>query len=127
MFIPPFFYLSPQWLTRLSLLALLFLVALPIVAQWLGGQYGRWPTQALTLLLSAALLFSVDRGSVLAWRVTVSLSILLGFVGFALSIVVGAWTLTLASLLFMACGLMLVGLPLIRSYLNERWAARGEA
>lgn len=127
MFIPPIFYLSPQWLTRLILLALLLLVALPVLAEWLGGQTGRWPTQLLTLLASAGLLLGVDRGSPLAWRVTVSMSILLGFVAFAISILLGKWALTLAGLLFMACGLLLVGFPLVRTYLDERWAARGLA
>ncbi len=125
MFIPPFFYLSPQWLTRLLLLALLLLVAMPVAAQWFDGQTGRWPAQLISLLVSAWLLWLVDAGYVTAWRVAVAMSILLGFVAFALSLLLGQWALMLAGLLFMVLGLSLVGLPLVREYLNGRWAARG--
>lgn len=123
MFLP--LILTPQLLTRVLLLALLALVALPVVGEWAQGHTGRWPAQLLSLLASALLLWLLDAGYPTAWRVTVSMSILLGFVAFALSLVVGQWTLTLAGLMFMGIGLTLVGYGPVRAYLNGRWAARG--
>lgn len=124
MFLLPFL-LTPQSVTRLLLLALFCLVALPVAAEWMQGQTGRALPQLLSLTASAGLLWLVDKGFVVAWRIAVSMSILLGFVAFALSLLIGKWSLTLAGLMFIVLGLGLVGLPIVRAYLDERWAARG--
>lgn len=116
-----------QTTTRAVLLMILLTAAVPVVAKWVQGDFARWPTNALSLLASGWLLWNVDRGSVLAWRVTTSLSIGLGVLAMLVGLVAGqgawgGWIVTLVGLLFVGCGLLLVGVPDVRAYLDSRWA-----
>lgn len=118
---------SGQTTTRTLLLVILLVAAVPVAAKWVQGDFERWLSNTLILVASAWLLLNVDRGSVLAWRVTVSLSISLGVLAMLVGLVAGqgawgGWIVTLVGLIFMGCGLMLVGLPDVREYLNTRWA-----
>lgn len=118
---------SGQTTTRTLLLVILLTAAVPVAARWVQGDFERWLSNALILLASAWLLLNVDKGSVLAWRVTISLSIGLGVLAMLVGLVAGqgawgGWIVTLVGLIFMGCGLMLVGLPDVREYLNTRWA-----
>ena len=116
-----------QLTTRTLLLLILLLAAVPVVGRWVQGDFARWPANALILLASAWLLWNVDRGSVLAWRVTTALSIASGVLALLLGLMAGrgdwgGWIVSLVGLIFMGCGLMLVGLPDVRGYLDSRWA-----
>ncbi|UWX62856.1 hypothetical protein [Deinococcus rubellus] len=118
---------SGQSTTRAVLLMILLTAAVPVAARWVQGDFERWLTNGLTLLASGWLLWNVDRGSVLAWRVTVSLSIGLGVLAMLVGLVAGqgawgGWIVTLVGLLFVGCGLLLVGVPDVREYLDGRWA-----
>ncbi|AZI42553.1 hypothetical protein EHF33_07175 [Deinococcus psychrotolerans] len=118
---------SGQTTTRTLLLVILLTAAVPVAAKWVQGDFARWLSNALILVASGWLLLNVDKGSVLAWRVTISLSIGLGVLAMLVGLVAGqgawgGWIVTLVGLIFMGCGLMLVGLPDVREYLNTRWA-----
>ncbi len=123
-FSPP----AGQLLTRTLLLLIFLLAAVPVLARWVQGDFARWLINGLTLLASGWLLWNVDRGSVLAWRVTTSLSIAAGVVAMLVGLVAGqgawgGWIVTLVGLIFMGCGLLLVGVPDVRGYLDGRWAS----
>ncbi len=123
---PPSAVPAGQTLTRALLLLILLLAAVPVVGRWLGGDFERGLRNALTLAASAWLLWNVDKGSLLAWRVTVSLSIGLGVLALLVGLVAGqgawgGWTVSLVGVVFIGCGLLLVGLPEVRAYLDTRW------
>ena len=125
---PPSAVPAGQTLTRALLLLILLLAAVPVVGRWLGGDFERGLRNALTLVASAWLLWNVDKGSVLAWRVTVSLSIGLGVLALLVGLVAGqgawgGWIVSLVGVVFIGCGLLLVGLPEVRAYLDTRWKA----
>ncbi|AWN23765.1 hypothetical protein DKM44_11435 [Deinococcus irradiatisoli] len=114
-------------LTRSLLLLIFLMAAVPVVARWVQGDFARWLINALTLLASGWLLWNVDRGSVLAWRVTTTLSIVAGLFALLVGLVAGqgawgGWIVTLVGLIFVGCGLLLVGVPDVRGYLDRRWA-----
>ena len=124
---PPGPLTTGQTTTRAVLLMILLTAAVPVAAKWVQGDFARWLTNALTLLASGWLLWNVDKGSVLAWRVTTSLSIGLGVLAMLVGLVAGqgawgGWIVTLVGLLFVGCGLLLVGVPDVRAYLDSRWS-----
>lgn len=115
-----------QTTTRTLLLLILLMAAVPIIAKCVQGDFEGWLSNALMLLGTAWLLWNVDKGSVLAWRVAISLSIGLGVLAILVGLVAGqgawgGWIITLVGLIFMGCGLMLVGVGEVRSYLDSRW------
>jgi hypothetical protein len=116
-----------QTLTRSLLLFILLLGAVPVVARWVQGDFTRWLQNALFILATAWLLWNVDKGSVLAWRVVSTMSIVLGILAMLLGLVAGQgalvwWLVALVGVLFVVSGLLLVGLPDVRAYLDTRWA-----
>lgn len=119
-------------LTLATLVGLFLLTVLPFVAALVQGQASDLPRHALYALATAVLLHSVWRGGVWSWRLTVGLSVLAGFLVFVAGMFAGnvswqGWLVSLAGLGFIACGLLLVGHPAIRAFLDSRWAARGQA
>ncbi|WP_293914552.1 hypothetical protein [Deinococcus sp.] len=117
-----------QTLTRSLLLFILLLGAVPTLARWVQGDFARWLQSALFLLATAWLLWNVDKGSVLAWRVVSSMSIVLGILAMLLGLVIGQgaviwWLVAVVGVLFVTAGLLLVGLPDVRAYLDTRWAS----
>lgn len=123
-----------QTLTRSLLLFILLLGAVPVVARWVQGDFTRWLQNALFILATAWLLWNVDKGSVLAWRVASTMSIVLGILAMLIGLVGGQgaliwWLVALVGVLFVVSGLLLVGLPDVRAYLDTRWATwrRGKA
>ena len=119
-------------MTLATLVGLFLLTVLPFVAALVQGQVSDLPRHALYAIATAALLYSVWRGGVWSWRLTVGLSVLSGFLVFVAGMFAGnvswqGWLVSLAGLGFIACGLLLVGHPAIRAFLDTRWAARGRA
>ncbi|WP_420594634.1 hypothetical protein [Deinococcus sp.] len=118
-----------QTMTRTLLLLILLTAAVPVLGRWIQGDFARWLSNALILLASAWLLWNVDKGSVLAWRVTTGLSIITGVLALLVGLIAGqegtwgGWVVVVVGLIFMGCGLLLVGLPDVRAYLDTRWAS----
>lgn len=118
--------------TLALLVSLFMLTILPFAVTLLRGQPEKPLQHLLYALATAFLLWSVWRGGVWSWRLTVGLSFLAGFLVFVAGMFAGAvnwqgWLVSLAGLVFIACGLLLVGHPAIRAFLDSRWAARGQA
>ena len=118
--------------TLATLTGLFLLTVLPFVAALVQGQASEVPRHLLYALGTALLLRSVWRGGVWSWRVTVGLSIVAGLFVFMAGMFAGqvnwqGWAVSAAGLAFIACGLLLVGHPAIRAFLDTRWAARGRA
>ncbi|WP_368493238.1 hypothetical protein [Deinococcus sp.] len=119
-------------LTLATLVGLFLLTVLPFVAALVQGQASDLLRHVVYALATAFLLAGVWRGSVWSWRLTVGLSVLSGFLVFVAGMFAGSvnwqgWVVSLAGLGFIACGLLLVGHPAIRAFLDTRWAARGRA
>ncbi|WP_278913478.1 hypothetical protein [Deinococcus wulumuqiensis] len=121
-----------QTYTLATLCGLFVLTVLPFVAALVQGQASEVPRHLAYALGTALLLRSVWRGGVWSWRVTVGLSIVAGLLVFMGGMFAGqvswqGWVVSAAGLAFIACGLLLVGHPAIRAFLDGRWAARGRA
>ena len=115
--------------TLMTLWGLFFLTVLPFAASLVQGQPQNVVQHVVYALATASLLRAVWRGSVWSWRLTVGLSVLAGVLVFIAGMFAGqaswqGWVVSLAGLAFIGCGLLLVGHPAIRAFLNTRWAAR---
>lgn len=118
--------------TFATLLGLLTLTVMPGIAALVQGQASMVPRQLIYALGTGVLLRSVWRGGVRSWRVAVGLSIVAGLFVFMAGMFAGqvswqGWVVSAAGLAFIGCGLLLVGHPAIRAFLDSRWAARGRA
>ena len=118
-----------QTYTLVTLCTLFFLTVLPFAAALLQGQASEVGRHLLYALGTAFLLWNVWKGGVWSWRLTVGLSITAGFLVFVAGMFAGAvswqgWLVSLAGLGFIGCGLLLVGHPAIRTFLDTRWGQR---
>ena len=118
--------------TLATLSGLFLLTVLPFVAALVQGQASEMPRHLVYAAGTAVLLRSVWRGGVWSWRLTVGLSMAAGLLVFMAGMFAGqvnwqGWVVSAAGLAFIACGLLLVGHPAIRAFLDTRWAARGRA
>lgn len=118
--------------TLATLAGLLLLTVLPFLAGVIQGQTAGWGRELLYAALSALLLSSVWRGGVWSWRLTVALCMVAGVLVFIAGMFAGTvawqgWAVSVGGLAYLACGLLLVGHPAIRAFLDTRWAARGRA
>ncbi|PTA69865.1 hypothetical protein C8263_00820 [Deinococcus arcticus] len=116
-------------LTLATLWALFLLSVLPSVAGLVQGQTGDLLRQALYAGATAFLLGMVWRGSVWAWRLTVSFGMLAGLLVFVVGMLAGGsswrgWVVSVAGLGYLVLATALVGTPSIRAFLDRRWAAR---
>ena len=115
-----------------TLSGLFLLTVLPFAAALVQGQASEVPRHLVYALGTGLLLRSVWQGGVWSWRVTVGLSVVAGLLVFMAGMFAGqvnwqGWVVSAAGLAFIACGLLLVGHPAIRAFLDTRWAARGRA
>lgn len=115
--------------TLATLAGLFLLTLLPFLAGLLQGRTGDWGRELLYAAATALLLGSVWRGGVWSWRLTVALCMGAGVLVFIAGMFAGAvawqgWAVSVGGLGFLACGLLLVGHPAIRAFLDTRWAAR---
>ena len=116
--------------TLATLAGLFGLTLLPFLAGVLQGQTAGWGRELLYAALTALLLASVWRGGVWSWRLTVALCMVAGVLVFIAGMFAGlvawqGWAVSVGGLAYIACGLLLVGHPAIRAFLDSRWAARG--
>ncbi|MFC5847478.1 hypothetical protein [Deinococcus petrolearius] len=112
-----------------ALAALFMLGTVPFLAGLLQGQTGDFARNVLYACATAALLAQVWLGSVWAWRVTVGLSMFTGILVFIVGMLAGTvnpqgWVVSVAGMAYIALGLLLVGHPAIRAFLDGRWEAR---
>ena len=115
--------------TQVVLVALFMISTTPFLAGLLQGQTGDFARNVLYACATAALLAQVWLGSVWAWRVTVGLSMFTGVLVFVVGMLTGTvswqgWVISVAGMAYIALGLLLVGHPAIRSFLDGRWAER---
>ena len=115
--------------TQVVLAGLFMISTTPFLAGLLQGQTGDFARNVLYTCATAALLAQVWLGSVWAWRVTVGLSMFTGILVFIVGMLTGTvswqgWVISVAGLAYIALGLLLVGQPAIRSFLDRRWDER---
>lgn len=114
----------------LAVLVTLFgLTVLPFLAGLLQGQTAGVLREMLYAAATAFLLHMVWRGSVWAWRLTISFGMLAGFLVFIVGMLAGSaswrgWIVSLAGLGYLLLCTALVGTPSIRAFLDSRWAQR---
>lgn len=114
----------------LAVLVTLFgLTVLPFVAGLLQGQTAGVLREVLYAAATAFLLHMVWRGSVWAWRLTISFGMLAGFLVFIVGMLAGSaswrgWIVSLAGVGYLLLCTALVGTPSIRAFLDSRWAQR---
>lgn len=115
----------------LAVLVGIFMVTVtPFVAGLVQGQTADWGRNVLYAVATAALLYSVWRGSVWAWRLTVGLCMVAGLLVFVVGMLAGSvawqgWVVSGAGLAYLLLGTALVGTAVIRAFLDSRWEARG--
>lgn len=117
--------------TLAVLMALLMTSATPFLAGLLQGQTQNLGRNVLYTCLTVFLLGMVWRGSVWAWRLTVSFSMAAGLLVFIVGMLAGTaawqgWLVSGAGLVYLLLGTALVGTASIRAFLDSRWAARSQ-
>lgn len=117
----------------LAVLAGLFMLATtPFFGHLLRGNADNFARNVLYAAATAVLLAQVWRGSVWAWRLTVTFSMVGGLLVFVAGMLAGVsnwqgWVVSLAGVAFLLLGTCLVAVPAIRAFLDSRWAGRGRA
>ncbi|WP_051935385.1 hypothetical protein [Deinococcus sp. YIM 77859] len=115
--------------TLAVLLGLFMLSTTPFFGHLLQGNTDNFARNVLYACATVVLLGQVWRGSVWAWRLTVSFSMLAGLLVFVVGMLAGVshwqgWIISLAGVGFLLLGGCLVAVPSIRAFLATRWAAR---
>ncbi|GGK19485.1 hypothetical protein GCM10008955_11160 [Deinococcus malanensis] len=115
--------------TLVVLWGLFTLSSTPFLGRLLQGETALFAQNVLYTCATAVLLGLVWRGSVWAWRLTVSFSIFTGLVVFVVGMLAGTsswmgWLVSAAGIGFLLLACCLVAIPSIRSFLDSRWAAR---
>ncbi|WP_229784413.1 hypothetical protein [Deinococcus radiotolerans] len=115
--------------TLAVLVSLFGLTVLPFLAGLVQGQTEGAGREVLYATGTAFLLGMVWRGSVWAWRLTVSFGMLAGFLVFIVGMLAGSaswrgWVVSVAGLGYLLLCTALVGTPSIRAFLDSRWAQR---
>ena len=118
-----------RWPTLAVLLGLYAVSVTPSLGALLHGQTAHLASGTVTACGSALLLGLVWRGHVWAWRVTVGLSMVAGLLVFVVGMLATTagptgWVVTGAGLAYLLLGTALVGTPVIRAFLDRRWAER---
>ncbi|MVN87383.1 hypothetical protein GO986_11450 [Deinococcus sp. HMF7620] len=111
-------------LTLAVLWGLFMLTSLPLLAGLVQGQATGVERQVLYACATAFLLGMVWRGSIWAWRLTVSFGMVAGFLVFILGMLSGTWVISGVGLGYLVLATALVGTASIRAFLDSRWAAR---
>ncbi|GGM07422.1 hypothetical protein [Deinococcus aerophilus] len=117
--------------TLVVLVGLFMVTVTPFVAGLVQGQTADLGRNLLYAAATAALLWSVWRGSVWAWRLTVGMCMVAGLVVFVVGLLVGSvnwqgWVVSGAGLVYLLLGTALVGTAAIRAFLDSRWEMRGQ-
>ncbi|WP_309573180.1 hypothetical protein [Deinococcus sp.] len=115
--------------TLAVLLGLYAVSVTPSLGALLHGQTANLASSVATACGTALLLGLVWRGHVWAWRVTVGLSMVAGLLVFVVGMLAttagpAGWVVSGAGLAYLMLGTALVGTPVIRAFLDSRWAAR---
>jgi hypothetical protein len=118
-----------HWPTLAVLLGLYGVSVTPFLGALLRGQSAHTASSVATACGTALLLGLVWRGHVWAWRFTVGLSMVAGLLVFVVGMLAAAggpagWVVSGAGLAYLLLGTALVGTPVIRAFLDRRWAAR---
>nr|WP_255639548.1 hypothetical protein [Deinococcus betulae] len=100
------------------------LTSLPLLAGLVQGQATGVERQVLYACATAFLLGMVWRGSIWAWRLTVSFGMVAGFLVFILGMLSGTWVISGVGLGYLVLATALVGTASVRAFLDSRWAAR---
>lgn len=121
---------------RIPTLAVLWgiyaLTTVPFLAGLLRGQDAHLGRNVLYATGTALLLAWVWRGSVWAWRLTVSLCMIAGLTVFVGGMLAGGsswvgWVVSLAGIGYLLLGTALLSVPGIRAFLDSRWGVQGKA
>jgi hypothetical protein len=104
----------------------------PFLGGLIQGQTANLARNILYACGTAVLLAQVWRGSVWAWRITLSLSMAAGLLVFVAGMLAGSvswqgWVISGAGIGFLLLGTALVATPSIRAFLDVRWLARSSA
>lgn len=115
--------------TLVVLAGLFMLATTPFLGRLVQGQTDNLARNVLYAAATAVLLGQVWRGSVWAWRLTVSFSVFAGLLVFVVGMLAGVsnwqgWLVSLAGLGFLVLGICLVAVESIRAFLDARWKAR---
>lgn len=115
--------------TLAVLVSLFGLTVLPFLAGLIQGQTEGILRELIYAAGTAFLLSMVWRGSVWAWRLTLSFGMLAGFLVFIVGMLAGSaswrgWIVSLAGVGYLLLCTALVGTPSIRAFLDSRWAQR---
>ncbi|GHF31186.1 hypothetical protein HNQ07_000618 [Deinococcus metalli] len=118
-----------RWPTLAVLIALFAVSVTPTLGALVRGQDAHLASSIPTAIGTALLLGLVWRGHVWAWRVTVGLSMLAGLLVFVVGMLAAlggpaGWVVSGAGIAYLLLGTALVGTPVIRAFLDRRWAAR---
>lgn len=112
--------------TLVVLWGIYMLSTVPFLAGLLRGNTEHLARNILYATGTALLLFMVWRGSVWAWRITVSLCMLAGLLVFIGGMLAGTqawqgWVVSAAGIGYILAGAALLGVASIRAFLDSRW------
>lgn len=115
--------------TLAVLCTLFMLTVLPFLAGLVQGQTVGTARQIVYACGTAFLLHMVWRGSIWAWRLTISFGMLAGLLVFVVGMLAGSaswrgWLVSAAGVGYLLLCTALVGTPGIRAFLDARWAQR---
>ncbi|THF71877.1 hypothetical protein E7T06_00445 [Deinococcus sp. Arct2-2] len=118
--------------TLAVLLCIFMLTVTPFLGGLIQGQTANLARNILYACATAVLLGQVWRGSVWAWRITLSLSMAAGLLVFVVGMLAGGvswqgWVISIAGIAFLLLGTALVATPAIRAFLDARWLSRSSA
>lgn len=118
--------------TLAVLLCIFMLTVTPFLGGLIQGQTANLARNILYACATAVLLGQVWRGSVWAWRITLSLCMAAGLLVFIVGMLAGSvswqgWVISVAGIAFLLLGTALVATPAIRAFLDTRWLSRTSA